>query len=156
MFGDFTGKEELYKYIPNYRINLVEPAKMEDVSCFKTDLHMVFGMLKYKNKKDELLVYTKNNYQYFEKMDIETFQAVGILLGATKYIEGIIDKEKEEQNMCKALDDLYNEGVERGLEQGISKSVLMLRKVGTTDESILELLQSEYNLSKEVATGYLS
>ena len=32
-------------------INLIGVSNLENANCFQTDLHLVFGMLKYKSKK---------------------------------------------------------------------------------------------------------
>lgn len=54
----------LKKYVPNYKINLIDPRKLEDLKCFKTDLQMIFGMLKYKNSKVQMKEFVnKNNAQ---------------------------------------------------------------------------------------------
>ena len=46
-------KEILIKdYLPNYKINLLDAGSVEDVSRFRTDLQQVFGMLKYRGKKN--------------------------------------------------------------------------------------------------------
>lgn len=34
----------LKKYVPNYRINLIDPKKSENLKCFQTDLQIIFGM----------------------------------------------------------------------------------------------------------------
>lgn len=41
-----TDMNVLKRYVPNYKINLIEPTKIEDLSRFKTDLQMIFGVLK--------------------------------------------------------------------------------------------------------------
>lgn len=46
-------KEILKRVIPNYHINLLNVNKIEQVSQFKTDLQVVFGMLKYRNDKQK-------------------------------------------------------------------------------------------------------
>ena len=53
------------KYVPNYKINLIDPRKLEDLKCFKTDLQMVFGMLKYKNSKVQMKEFVNKNKTFF-------------------------------------------------------------------------------------------
>ncbi len=57
-------REYLIPYISNYKINLIEPAKLEDLSCYKTDLQQVFGMLKYRKDKEKLIDYINKNKDY--------------------------------------------------------------------------------------------
>ena len=41
----------LKQYVPNYKINLVIPSKLDDYSKFTTDLQPIFSMLKYKHNQ---------------------------------------------------------------------------------------------------------
>ena len=38
-------------FIPNYKINLVTPQSMEDMSVFRTCLQQIFSMVKYNSEK---------------------------------------------------------------------------------------------------------
>ena len=105
----------LQQYIPNYRINLVEPGKMKSFEKFQTDLQEIFGMLKYKNDKKELLNYVNQREAYFQNVDAETYYVIREFLHSEKVLKEINKKAREEKlNMCKALQDLYDEGIEKG------------------------------------------
>lgn len=62
-------------------------------------------------------------------------------------------KKEEKTNMCKALEDLWEDGVktgeERGISLGIQKAVLLLRKVGMKDDMIVDMIKTEYNVTGE-------
>lgn len=117
----------LKKYVPNYSINLIDPRKFGDLTCFQTDLQMVFGMLKYRKSKEGLLRYVQENRAYFSRIDEESYNALRVLLGSEQSL-----KAAEEQtggiDMCKALDDLYQDGMKKGVEKGEAKIVAMIRK----------------------------
>ena len=66
----------LKRYVPNYRINLIDPKKFQDVKCFQTDLQIIFGMLKYKSNKNDLKRYVLENKNYFRKLDVDSYNAV--------------------------------------------------------------------------------
>ncbi|MBQ9700297.1 MAG: Rpn family recombination-promoting nuclease/putative transposase, partial [Lachnospiraceae bacterium] len=110
-FDSSADKELLKNYVPNYRINLVEPAKIEELSLFKTDLHMIFGVLKCRQDKKKIIEYMDSNRDYFNSVDIETAQAMAEMLHYRKVMELVQDDREEACNMCKALEDLYNDGV---------------------------------------------
>lgn len=112
--------DTIEKYVPNYRINLVDISKIENPERFGTDLQVVFGMLKYKNEKEKLVNYIYTNKNYFENVPLETYQAVQVFLNLDKKFKDILPdtQEREEINMCKALDDWFEEGVEQGIVQG--------------------------------------
>ena len=143
------GKLLLEKYVPNYRINLINPTKLEDLSVFKSDLHLIFNMLKYKNDKDKLFRFTKDNSDYFESVSSQTAYAITTLLDSQKLLNEFLDKdEKEEKNMCKALEDLYKEGITKGKLEG---SVTALKSIGWKDDAIVDKLIEVYNISTDEA-----
>ena len=118
---DTTSKEEILikKYLPNYRINLLDAGNVEDVSRFHTDLQQVFGMLKYREEKENLKRYMEKNRDYFGQVDVETYQALGVFLRSENMLKEIIDPGEEERiDMCKALDDIYADGVKDGERTG--------------------------------------
>ena len=128
---NLTGMEEqkdvmkfVEKYIPNYHINLYNPLKEKEFSKFITDLQIVFDMLQYKNNKKELKQYINNNRHYFGSLDYESCNAVTALLETDKLFPDDTKLKKEGNNVCKAIDDLYNDGVEVGMEKGIEKGNL--------------------------------
>ena len=113
----------LKKYVPNYRLNLIDAGNIENIQKFQSDLQLIFGMLRYKEKKDELHRYMNANGAYFKNVNQETYQAIRELLHSEKELKGIISdgKRKGNVNMCKALEDLYNSGVNLGMEKGMEK-----------------------------------
>ena len=113
-------KEILIKdYLPNYKINLLDAGNVEDVSRFRTDLQQVFGMLKYRGEKEKLQRYMQENRDYFGQVDVETYQALGAFLHSEKKLKEVVDSGEEEQiDMCKALDDIYADGVKDGERTG--------------------------------------
>ena len=128
------GSEEinlLEEYIPNYRINLLDAGKVEHVERFKTDLQELFQMLKYREEKEKLAQYVTDHRDYFGNIDRDTFLAFGEFLQAGKFWKNIIPKTNQNGgkiDMCKALQDLYDEGVEHGMERGIEQKVYELVK----------------------------
>ena len=83
-------------------------------------------MLRYKEEKDELHKYMNANGAYFKNVNQETYQAIRELLHSEKELKGIISdgKRKGNVNMCKALEDLYNSGVNLGMEKGAEAKLL--------------------------------
>lgn len=113
-------KEIMEKYVPNYRINLVDLNCVENLERFQRDLQVIFGMVKCKKEKTKFLDYVENHRDYFQNVDGDTYYALGALLDSQMQLKEIIDvkSEKEDIDMCKALQDWYDEGVELGMKQG--------------------------------------
>ncbi|MEE1314472.1 MAG: Rpn family recombination-promoting nuclease/putative transposase [Faecalimonas sp.] len=128
LYGMFEGDAFLQndivkKYIPNYAINLIDAGRIEDVGCFQTELQEIFGMLKYRQDKDALLHYMNEHRDYFHSVDGGTSRAIAGLLQSRKMLKEFETKTgtEGEEDMCKALDDLYQEGIEKGIEKGIEQ-----------------------------------
>ncbi len=144
----------------SYVDNLINPTKIQDCSVFKSDLQLIFDMLKYKNDKEKLFRFTKDNSSYFKSVNSETAYAIGMLLNADKLLGEILDKdEKEDKNMCKALEDLYNDGVTEGRLEGkeetIKNTIALLKSLNMSDEEIKEKLISYFDYDERQALDCL-
>lgn len=84
-------------FIPNYRINLINPHSMEDMSVFRTCLQQIFSMVKYNSDKT--------------------------LLGEQKRLAAIMKNhgEKEGMDVCRAIDELIEDGKKEGEMKGQMK-----------------------------------
>ncbi len=153
--------EILKQYVPNYHINLINPTKIEDLSVFKSDLQLIFGMLKCKDDKEKLFNFTKDNESYFSSISNTAINAVSAFMNFNVELDAILVKdEKEEKNMCKALDDWYNDGVEKGKCEGRLEGRLEGEIVGTiktlysyikkTPEEIANIVNRPVEYIKEI------
>ena len=92
---------KLLKYVPNYGINLISPAKMtkEDLEKFKTELRQVFECIKYSKDKEKLNDVMRENdaYKHISKR-------TAVLLNEVAGLKMKISRRKEEINMCKAIE----------------------------------------------------
>lgn len=120
---------------------------------FQTDLQLIFGMLQYKNKKEGLKEYLESRRAYFEKMELETYQAVRELLQSEKQLKEIVSEKsgKETVNMCKALEELYNNGI----NEGIHVLIKTYKEFGLSREDMVERIMREFSVTREKAEGYL-
>ena len=114
------------RYVPNYHINLFNPLKENELDKFVTDLQIVFGLLKYRNNKKGLQHYIHTNKQFFSSLDYETCNAVTALLETDKLFLDNTKIHKGGNDMCKAIDDIYNDGVELGMEKGNLQTIINL------------------------------
>lgn len=127
----------LKEFVPNYKINLIDPAELEDLSCYEQNLQMTFGMLKYRKDKEGLKRYLKEHEAYFSDIDEETYQAARTMMGFEQHLKEEIYTEKENGgvNMCQAVEEWYQEsvsiGMERGLEQGLQEGLQQGIEQGT-------------------------
>ena len=129
----------LEKYVPNYKMNLIEVNCIEDATKYKSDLQIVFPMLRYRKDKRRLLEYTKEHNEFFEHVDYESLQAMSVLLSAGKLFAKVSEKKGADGNMCQALEEYYQDGVQEGIEQGKKSIVINMLKKGFDVDLIAEL-----------------
>ncbi len=153
--------EVVKSFVANYKVNLVDVSRIEDLSVYHSDLKEVLGMVKCRGSKEKLLEYANKNREFFEAVDYETVNALGVMIHGGKVYADMFKNESEvEYNMCKALQDLWDDGVKtgemRGISEGIKKAIFMLRKVGTSDDIIIDMIKTEYNVTNEEVQSYMS
>ena len=89
--------------------------------------------------------------EYFRNVDEETYQVMREFLHSEKMLKENVERieGKETVDMCKALDELYNDGIELGREQGIEQG----RKQGIECGMIRGTIETmkEFNISMEEA-----
>lgn len=132
MFRDFEDeqlREIMLKYTSNYRINLLDMANFNHIENFKTDLHMVLGMLKYRQNKEELVSYINENSLFFESVEVDTFNAMVAMMKMEQVGEYITDLKKGENvDMCKAINDLWNDAKTEGKAEGCETGKILGRE----------------------------
>lgn len=148
---------ELKKYVPNYRINLLDAGNVEDVKQFQTDLQVIFGMLKLRKQKEKLQGYIQGNKEYFGNLDMETYQVLRVFLNSEKQLKEF-DRCRDgggQIDMCKALEDLYEEGREKGIEEVVQLAIETCGELGLSKEDTISRLKQKLKLSGKAAESYL-
>jgi len=136
----FGHNDKLKQYVPNYQINLIEVDNIEHLEQFQTDLKEVFGMMQCRKDKNKLLNYINQNKDYFQHVDADTFVAIEELLQSNKIMKELIKEDEEEVDMCKALDDLYADGVSKGREEGRENQAIESARLFSLTVPIINLL----------------
>ena len=147
--GTKEENEILEKYLPNYKINLVDAERLKDVEKFSDDLQVILTMLRYRDSKEELTDYINENKKFFQNVDYETSQAMKAFLNM-KQIPG-----EAEQAIQEMYDDGVKDGIQKGVERGIAAVIRTCRNLNVSEEDTLNNVQREYELSMEEAKKYL-
>ena len=137
---DETAQIDILKYVPDYKLNLIAPAEIEDFDKFHTSVREVMEILKYKEDEEAMnrLLHSNPAYQNLENEAVDVinkFAGLGLS----------INEEKGETDMCKAWDDHKRAGIQEGRQAGIQEG----RKAGI-QETLRALYQSG-DISAEVA-----
>ena len=125
--------QELLSYIPDYRINLIEPAKIsdEDYDKFKTDLGSIMQFIKHQSDKDGSWIKGKQRFNHVEK---EAVELINLITGSK-----IVGDEKEEVvDMCRAWENSINNAKSEGKSEG---------KIEGRIEGKIETLYEECDMS---------
>lgn len=136
-----TLAEKLQNYLPNYKINLINPHSLDHPERYRTCLQHIFSMLKYNKEKEELYRYVKLHRKELQKMDSIELAAVFALLGEQKRLEKLMEKkkDKEERDMCQAIDELIEDGRQEGIKLGISQGQELGFREGTEKKLISQV-----------------
>ena len=136
MFDFGSMPEGLRKLVPQYGINVINMKNYSGSENFRTELKAFTGMYYCRNSSKKMKEYIKNHKECY-KIDRDTFWAIANVSSrsCTKVLNQYI--EKEEIDMCKAFEEIWNEGLERGrnegLEQGRSEGIVRGRVEQSVD-----------------------
>ena len=119
--------ERLLPFIPDYKLNLITPANIDDTDFakFHTELSPVLKYLKYSRSKDKLneVVHTDPIYR---RLDRDSAEVINIVTGSNLSIE----QGKESIDMCQAIEEMRAESRAEGRAEGILKTLISLFKKG--------------------------
>ncbi len=157
-------------FVANYKVNFIDLNHAANLQAYKSDLGVIFGMAKFRRDKDGLKEYVNVHSDYFQSADLETVNAVqAIIKGHRRLTKSIFENKIEggRYDMCKALEDMCNDarnggieigradGIEIGRADGIKKAIRILQKVGFNDNSIADMISTEYNIGHEEVLPYM-
>ena len=150
-----TRDMELLSFVENYRIHLIDPAKLteEQLDHFSTSLKEVMGYIKYSKNKEQLLKFLHTDTHRSIEMN-----AVRVIKTITNTpIE--VSEEEEEIEMCKAIEDLIAESEARGRAEGETRGeakgmIEICLDMSFSKEDILKKLQEKLNISLQQAGEY--
>ena len=153
--GTKEENEILEKYLPNYKINLVDAERLEDVEKFSDDLQVILTMLRYRDSKEELTDYINENKKFFQNVDYETSQAMKAFLNM-KQISGEAEHKEEMIDMCKAIQEMYDDGVKDGIQRGIAATIRTCQNLNASRIETFNNIRKEYKLTEEQTEEYLN
>ena len=140
--------EKLLRFIPDYKINLITPEGLngEKLNQFQTSLREVLLFIKYSKDKEKLYELVKND-ERFHRIDRKAGRVISTVTGTRINM----DESEKTIDMCKAIQDLQDEAMLVGIQNGIEEMVLrMLKKGKYTYEEIAELAEVPVEKVKEL------
>ena len=77
-----------------------------------------------------------------------------------KQIPGEAEHKEEMVDMCKAIQEMYDDGVkdgiQKGVERGIAAVIRTCRNLNVSEEDTLNNVRKEYKLTEEQTEEYLN
>lgn len=148
--------EQIEKVFSDYKMNLVEIRKSGDYIFHNEDVRMLFDISKHIYERE----YDQMNKEYKDKtINPEMLRVIGAVTGSRKLEKlGETQNNVEGRKMCRALEELREDGIREGRESGLRegreeylKELVCLKiKKGKTPEQIAEELETEVGLIKDV------
>ncbi len=125
--------EDIYPMVDNYRIKVLEAAKLsdEEISGFDSSLRHVMTYIKYSKDGDKLREVVDAD-ESFHHMETRAANVVNVITGSKMEI----DQSKEEFDMCQAIQDITKKAQAEGAVAERIKNVTSLFKSGMTIEVI--------------------
>ena len=149
MFHNFD--EKLLKFVKDYEINLIDPVAIgkENFNKFMTELREVLLCLKYSKDKEKLYNTVKND-KAFEHVPNEAVSLINTLTGSNMKLS----KDKEESNMCEAIEGLIKDGEKKGRIGALFE--LIKDGIITLKEAAKRMKMSEKTFKKQLSDyGYV-
>ena len=138
--------EKLKPMVADYKMNLVQVKKSENLSFQNRDINTVFDVIRCIYNRD----YDKINEVYKDKpLDTELALVIGSITKSQKIIDQALklESEGEQMQMCKALQELEQRGVEVGRESGekglLKRQIKKKLAKGKSVEVIADELEEE-------------
>ena len=134
----------------------MDAERLTNVEEFSEDLQVILAMLRYRNSREELTDYINQNKEFFQHVDYETSQAMKAFLNM-KDVPGKVGQKEDGVDMCKAIQEMYDDGVrdgiKQGIQQGIQKGVELIQsklQKKKTSEQIAEELEESVEVIEKI------
>ena len=141
--------EKIEPLVSDYRMNLVQVRSSGELCFSDPDVNMVFDVSRLIYARD----YTKIKEVY---SDHDIPADLGVVIGAITESQKLI-------NLCNALEELRQEGVEEGRQEGrwegilegIRATVRTCRNFNISEADTVRNIMNEFSLSQEEAVNYV-
>jgi len=135
----------------DYRMNLLCINEIEDLDSFKSDLKIVFGVMKYRNNKEAMNELLVENRELLQNLAQDALQAIAVLGKFPEILKYVEENEEGEKDMYHALRELvYDKAKELAEEK--AKELAEEKAKELAEEKAKELAEEK---AKELAEEML-
>ena len=149
-------EDRIFPFISNYRLNLFDYHDYDSFEQFRSELQYVFEFLRYSGEKEQMKAKLASHKDQYNELSSQAKILLAKLTNIKK-IPGVGEREfeKGEYSMCKAFEDMKEEGKIEGRteerEKGIQSLLRTVKELSGSREQGINALIKEYKLSKECA-----
>ena len=135
--------KRLKEFIPDYKINLISPAEIEesDFGRFKTNFGFAMKVIKHQREDADSVIFETNH----RKIVRDT----AFFLNRVVKLDLEYDEKEGDVDMCEALQRRYK-------EYEVVGAIEMLRDDGKSDEDIINRIIKKYNVTKDYVLNIMS
>ena len=139
---------KLLEFIPDYKLNLVQPAALDDAALmkFQTSLREVLGYIRCSEDKDQLVALVNHNPR-FEAIE----PAAAMVINSCTKTNIKWKPEDEVIDVCKAIRDLINDSKSEGRLEGKQEGRLEGRLEGKQEGKQEGKLEGKRSQARETA-----
>lgn len=112
------GEEGIKGMVADYKINLLSPSMIDDFGKFHTELGEVLEFIKYSGDKTALQKAVSEN-EGFKHMERRSVYLINLVTNSKLQII----EEEETIDVCKAIQDIREEGRQEGRQEGFQQGV---------------------------------
>ena len=149
-------EDELKEYVTNYRLNLYDCHEHDTFEEYKTGLRQIFETVRYAEDKKKLKEVMEENREAYSRIDSDTRNMLEVVANIKIPEEcRVMDAGKERYDMCKAFEDMRQDGYDEGIEKGIRVLIQTCIELGVSDDVIIEKCAEKYEITRENAKQYV-
>ncbi|MDE7282901.1 MAG: Rpn family recombination-promoting nuclease/putative transposase [Lachnospiraceae bacterium] len=148
--------DELKEYVTNYRLNLYDCQEHDTFNEYRTGLKLVFETVRYSKDKEKLKEIIEENQEEYSRIDSDTKDMLEIVANVEipeKF--KIVEDGEEKYDMCKAFEDMRQEGRNEERKEGIRILIQTCHELGLSNEIIIQKCTEKYEITGENARKYV-
>lgn len=142
--------EEMLPFLLSVPLNIISVYDVQDTEKYHGSLQKVFELLHYVDDGAAMLSYVKEHEEVYSKLDEATMRLLSVLIHL-EFPEK--ESEEEDDDMCKALEDIRQMGITEGKAEGEDSILLTMLSRGMTCEEISDLTGMPIERVKQVEAG---
>ena len=143
--------EEWEEIFADYHFHLVCINEQTDFKEYHSSLRELFQLISKREDKQAMAQLVRNNPAY-QSLDEETIKAASVLLGDKRLMMKQNQNEEGTYNMCKALEDLFEEGRQEGIQEGkLVAFIELCQEFGMNRETATERLAQKFGFERSAA-----